>query len=177
MRIIQRRIKQWPWAWSNENRMEPGQSRRDFVQPLTLCSGVAKAPFVWQVNAFMRTLVSAVAFAAIVFVGCNNDFSRNRAPAGGDDLVLRAHFIGSEQLLRDKSVPKLVEVWNLKSSVALRNDALNKFSRLPAVWMGSALPKGASDNANLFRPILEDALVNESFVEWHASSFALLAKL
>jgi hypothetical protein len=125
----------------------------------------------------MRTLVSAVAFSAIVFVGCNNDFSRNRAAAGGDDLVLRAHFVGSEQLLRDKNAPKLVEVWNLKSSAVLRNDALNKFSRLPTAWMGSALPKGASDNANLFRPILEDALVNESFVEWHASSFALLAKL
>ena len=86
----------------------------------------------------MRTLVSAVAFAAIVFVGCNNDFSRNRAAAGGDDLVLRAHFVGSEQLLRDKNAPKLVEVWNLKSSAALRNDALNKFSRLPAAWMGLA---------------------------------------
>ena len=126
----------------------------------------------------MRTLVSAIALGAITFAGCNNDFSRGRgAAAVGDDLVLRAHFIGSEQLLKDKNAPKLVEVWKLKSSVTLRNDALNKFSRLPAAWMGRALPKGASDGANLFRPLLEDALANESLVEWHASSFTLAAKL
>lgn len=138
---------------------------------------VAKAAYVWQVNALMRTLVSAVALAALLFVGCNNDFSRGRGAAGGEDLVLRAHFIGSAQLLKDKNAPKLAEVWNLKSSVSLRQDALNKFSRLPAAWMGGALPKGATDQANLFRPLLDDALANESFVEWHVSSFTLAAKL
>jgi len=124
----------------------------------------------------MRTLVSVAAVAAVAFVGCNNDFSRATRTAG-DDLVLRAHFVGSQQLLKDKNAPKLVEVWNLKSSANLRNDALNKFSRLPAAWMGSALPKGTSDAAHLFRPLLDDALANESFVEWRASSFTLAAKV
>lgn len=138
---------------------------------------LANPPFVWQVNALMRTLVCAAALAAFALVGCNNDFSRPHRGASGDDLVLRAHFIGSERLLKDKEASKLIEVWNLKSSATLRSDALNRFSRMPAAWMGSALPKGASDQANLFRPLLEDALANESFVEWRGSSFSLAAKL
>lgn len=126
----------------------------------------------------MKTLVSMAALAAIALVGCNNDFSRPaRGPAGENDLVLRAHFIGSERLLKDREAAKLAEVWKLKASADLRNEALNKFSRLPAAWMGNALPKGAGNQVNLFRPLLEDALANESFVEWHASSFTLAAKV
>ncbi len=126
----------------------------------------------------MKTLVSAVALAAMVFAGCQNDFSRAIAPrTAGDDLVLRAHFIGSEQLSKDKSAPALNEVWKLKSSADLRNHALDRFAGLPFFWLSNALPKGASNQSALFRPLLDDALAWESFVEWHASAFSLATKL
>jgi hypothetical protein len=126
----------------------------------------------------MKTLVSAFALAALAFVGCNNDF----APTGGmrradDDLILRAHFIGSEQLLKDNNAPALNEAWKLKSSADLRNRALDRFAGLPFLWLNNALPKNASDQSALFRPLLDDALARESFIEWHVSAFSLAAKL
>jgi len=127
----------------------------------------------------MKTLVSAFTLAAVAFVGCNNDFTQaNRSRAvGGDDLILRAHFIGSEQLLKDKEVGKLKEVWNLKASSALREETLARFSRLPFLWLSNSLPQNSLDQPLLFRPILDDALAHESFVEWRASAFALAARL
>ncbi|HWN94172.1 MAG TPA: hypothetical protein VNT99_04000 [Methylomirabilota bacterium] len=125
----------------------------------------------------MKTLVSAVALAALVFAGCQNDFSRAITRAPGDDLILRAHFIGSDRLLKDNSAPSLNEVWKLKSSVELRNHALDRFATLPFLWLSNALPKDAANQAALFRPLLDDALARESFVEWHTSAFSLAAKL
>ncbi len=126
----------------------------------------------------MKTLVSTVALAAMVITGCQNDFSRAVAPrTTGDDLVLRARFIGSEQLLKDHGAPTLTDTWKLKSSVQLRNHALDRFASLPFLWLSNALPKGASNQSALFRPLLDDALANESLVEWHTSAFSLATKL
>jgi hypothetical protein len=127
----------------------------------------------------MKTLVSAFAVAAVAFVGCNHDFTqanRSRA-ADGDDLILRAHFIGSEELLNDREAGKLKQVWNLKASGQLRDEALNRFSRLPFLWLSNSLPKNSFDQSPLFRPLLEDALAHESFIEWRAGSFALAARV
>src|SRR5688500_6018764 len=127
----------------------------------------------------MKTLVSTFALAAVVFVGCNNDFTQaNRSrTVGGDDLILRAHFIGSEQLLKDKEAGKLKEVWNLKASAQLRDEMLVRFSHLPFLWLSNSLPKNSLDQPLLFRPIFDDALAHESFVEWRATAFALAARL
>ena len=127
----------------------------------------------------MKTLVCGFALAAFALVGCHNDFTQaNRArPAGGDDLILRAHFIGSEQLLKDKEAGKLKEVWNLKASADLRNQALTRFSHLPFLWLSNSLPKNSLDQSLLLRPILEEAITHESLVEWRASAFALAARL
>jgi hypothetical protein len=127
----------------------------------------------------MKTLFSTFAFAAVAFVGCNNDFTQaNRSgTAGGDDLILRAHFIGSEQLLKDKEAVKFKEVWNLKASAQLRDEVLARFSHLPFLWLSNSLPKNSLDQPFLFRPILDDALAHESFVEWRATAFALAARL
>ena len=125
----------------------------------------------------MKTLVSALALAAIAFTGCQNDFSRAGTNRSGDDLVLRAHFIGSGQLLKDDNAPALNDVWKLKSSAELRNHALDRFATLPFFWLSNALPANAPNQAAVFRPLLEDALRYESIVEWRASGFTLAAKV
>ncbi len=128
----------------------------------------------------MKTLVSTLAIAAALFVGCKNDFTQvGRGAAGSpDQLVLRARFIGSEQLLKDADAAQLKEIWNLKSSVDLRNEALDQFSRLPFLWLYPSLPKNSTDQAALFRPLLNDALVHESFIEWRTTPvFSLAARL
>jgi hypothetical protein len=126
----------------------------------------------------MKTLVSAVALAAIAFTGCQNDFSRaNATRSAGDDLIVRAHFIGGDQLLKDNNAPGLNDAWKLKASADLRNRAFDRFAGLPFLWLSNALPKGASDQSALFRPLLEDAVAHESFIEWHASAFTLATKL
>lgn len=126
----------------------------------------------------MKTLVSGFALAAFMLAGCHNDFTQaNRARPGGDDLILRAHFVGSEQLLKDQDAGKLKEIWNLKASADLRQQALTRFSHLPFLWLSNSLPKNSLDQPLLFRPILNDALTHESFVEWRTSAFVLAARV
>lgn len=129
----------------------------------------------------MKTLVCLTAVAALALAGCNNDLTqaaRSRRGSSTDELILRARFSGSQELLRGADAAKLKGIWDLKSSAELRNVALDRFSRLPHLWLSGALPKGSPDQATLFRPMLEDVLANESMVEWRtAPVFALAARL
>src|SRR5216117_335703 len=129
----------------------------------------------------MKTLVSAVGLAAVAFAGCRNDFSqtgRARGAAGSDELIVRAHFIGSEQLLKDTNSAKLKEVWNLKASADLRKEALDRFAHLPFLWLSNSLPPNSPDQAAIFRAVLDDALANESLIEWRATpSVCIVARL
>jgi hypothetical protein len=125
----------------------------------------------------MKTLVSALAIVTAAFVGCRNDFTPagRRAPGTSDPLVVRAHFIGADQLLKDPNGSQLKEIWNLKSSADLRNRALDQFARLPFLWLSNSLPKNSPDQSTLFRALFTDALAHESFLEWRAAPVVALA--
>ncbi len=128
----------------------------------------------------MKTIVSLLAVAAVTLVGCNNNLTSSGASrrTAGQDLILHTHFVGSEELLKSPDAAKLREVWNLKSSVELRNLVLDRFSRLPFFWLSNALPSGAADQAVLFRPLLEDVMARESFIHWRATPvFAMAVRM
>jgi hypothetical protein len=128
----------------------------------------------------MKTLVCVVAVAVAAFVGCKNDFTpAGRGGSGASEqLVIRAHFSGANELLKDPNGKQLKDLWSLKSSIDFRNKALEQFARLPFLWLSNSLPKGAADQAALFRPLLNDALLHESFFEWRAApTISLAARL
>lgn len=98
--------------------------------------------------------------------------------ASANPLIISAHFIGSEQLLASPDAARLKELWSQPSSAALRAHALTRFSLLPSYWLGDALPKGAAPQTNLFRPLLEDVLARESYIDATAApDFVLATKL
>ena len=128
----------------------------------------------------MKIFVSALVVVAVAVAGCKNDFSaagRGRGTSG-DELIVRAHFIGSDRLLKDKEAARLKQVWNLKSSIALRDEALNHCARLPFLWLSNSLPGNAPEQAALFRAVWNDVLASESFLEWHATpAFSIATRL
>ena len=88
---------------------------------------------------------------------------------GGDALIFRFHFIGTEQLWAGAESAKLKELSTLTSSPGLREEALNRFALLPSFWLAEALPNGAAPQTNLFRPLLDDLLAHECYVDCTAA--------
>src|SRR5688500_3325828 len=123
----------------------------------------------------MKIFVSLLAVAIAALVGCKNDLTQAGRAGAPDELVLRAHFIGANQLLKDSNGAQLKEIWNHKSSTDFRDRALDQFARLPFLWLSNSLPKGSQEQAALFRPLLNDALLHESFLEWRAAPGVSLA--
>ncbi len=114
--------------------------------------------------------------ATVILAACNVKVaSSSRRNTSTDPLILRAHFIGTEQLFAAPQSSKMKEAWNVKTAAALRREALDKFALLPSFWLGENLPKGASTQTNLFRPLLEDVLALESYIECTAKPDFLLA--
>ena len=112
---------------------------------------------------------------AAVLTACSVKVASSSRRAGADPLILRAHFIGTAQLFASPDAAKLKETWSLPSSAALRSELLARAALLPAFWLGETLPKGAATQTNLFRPLLEDVLVNESYLDTTAAPDFLLA--
>jgi hypothetical protein len=115
------------------------------------------------------------AVALVTLTACSLKVASSSRRAGLDPLILRAHFIGTEQLLAAPGAARLKEVWNLKSSAGLREEILTRSALLPSYWLGDSLPKGASSQTNLFRPLLEDVLAGESYIDCTAAPEFLLA--
>ena len=110
-----------------------------------------------------------------VLTACSVKVASSSRRAGIDPLILRTHFVGTEQLFATPDSAKLKEVWGQPSSAALRSELLTRAALLPSFWLGEALPKGASNQTNLFRPLLEDVLARESYLDCTATPELLLA--
>jgi hypothetical protein len=114
--------------------------------------------------------------AALMLAACNVKVaSSSRRNTSVDPLILRAHFIGTEQLFAAPQSSKMKEAWNIKTAVAFRREALDRFALLPSFWLGENLPKGAPTQTNLFRPLLEDVFARECYLECTAKPDFLLA--
>ena len=93
----------------------------------------------------------------------------NVRPASATDPLLRAHFAGTVALAHNTNAPKLREVLALPSGAAVRDLALQKFAAAPVEFWRKHLPPGATAQTNLFRPLLEDILSAESWMEIRGS--------
>jgi hypothetical protein len=84
------------------------------------------------------------------------------------DLLARLHFIGSTQLLADKpKAANLNEIANLPETDALQRDLLQKLATTPYRFLRERkkLPEGVTNHAELIRPLVEDLVHNESYME------------
>ena len=121
----------------------------------------------------MKMVSLAVAAAGTLMIaGCTLN-SRSKADSASDPLILRAHFLGTEQLFASPDTAKLKQIWNLRSSIDLRRQTLDRIAQLPARAL--ALPAGTPNQSTLIRPLLEDLLTYESFVEFRATPELLIA--
>jgi hypothetical protein len=125
----------------------------------------------------MKKVFWILAGAAIVtLAACNVKVASSaRRNVNTDPLILRAHFIGTEQLFAAPESARLKEAWDVKSSAALREEALTRFALLPSFWLGDNLGKGTPTQTNLFRLLLDDVLARECYIECTAKPDFLIA--
>ena len=93
--------------------------------------------------------------------GCAEQAARS----GGDATVYRHHFVGWGAISGSTNGTKLKEVAALPGSQQLREHILQKLAAGPRQLLEKQLPTNAVDNAALFRPLFDDLLSAESYVE------------
>ncbi len=112
----------------------------------------------------MKPTAVSIGFAAgLLILTAPASFSQ-RQPAASTALY-RHHFAGATQITRATNSPRFNKIWARPESQQLRDHVLQKFAQVPyRVWRGE-LPAGAADQSALFRPLLEDWVNVESYLE------------
>jgi len=84
------------------------------------------------------------------------------------DLMARMHFIGADRISADTNSAAFTNFFCSAEAQALRAQTLNKLSHFPYTWFKSRMAAGASDGADQLRPLLDDLLKSEWFLEIRA---------
>jgi hypothetical protein len=84
---------------------------------------------------------------------------------GASGPLYRQHFVGMTQLLAGTNAAKVKEIWNLKSTPALRDEFLNKLAQAPHAFWSKQIPSSALDQKELIRPLFDDLLNSESYLD------------
>lgn len=105
-------------------------------------------------------------------VGCDKKdpgptAARSTPRAGsGTEILVRAHFVGAETLAGTTNAARFREVWGLPETRRLVEQTLNRLAHAPRTLHADAV--GAAEDergAALLRPMLNDLLANESFLQ------------
>jgi len=115
--------------------------------------------------------------ATALVTGCL-DKAGSTSPSGSSQAsgaessrpLYRSHFVGMTALATGTNASKLLEVWGLTASQDLRKQALDKIAKTPFQLWQKSLPSGAVDRPELIRPLLDDLLTAESYVELNGKS-------
>jgi hypothetical protein len=81
------------------------------------------------------------------------------------DLIAQVHFPGAEQISADTNAVAFTNLWCSPEAQALRDQTLGKLSRAPYEWLKSKLLPGTGDGAAQLRPLLDDLLSAEWFLQ------------
>ena len=81
------------------------------------------------------------------------------------DLIARIHFAGAEQISADTNAVAFTNLWCSPEAQALREQTLGKLSHAPYEWLKSKILPGTVDGAAQFRPLLDDLLSAEWFLQ------------
>jgi hypothetical protein len=88
-----------------------------------------------------------------------------RASLPSPDLIARIHFAGAGQISADTKAVAFTNLWCSPEARTLREQTLDKLSRAPGAWFKSKIPAGAGDGAAQLRPLLDDLLSAEWFLQ------------
>jgi hypothetical protein len=88
-----------------------------------------------------------------------------RASLPSADLIARVHFAGAGQISADTNAVAFTNLCCSPEARALRDQTLGKLSHTPYEWLKSKILPGAGDGAARFRPLLDDLLGGEWFLE------------
>lgn len=110
-----------------------------------------------------RSVFAGLALALVALVpGC---YEKPPLQANTTGVIFRSHFLGTAQWAQTTNAGKWPKIWALPATTSLREAVLKKLARTPpAVWRGH-VPAEAADQAPLVRPLLEDLLKAESYIE------------
>jgi hypothetical protein len=81
------------------------------------------------------------------------------------DLIARIHFAGAGQISADTNAVAFTNLWCSPEAQALRDQTLDKLSRVPGKWFKSKIIAGTGDGAAQLRPLLDDLLKSEWIFE------------
>src|SRR6266850_2056112 len=123
----------------------------------------------------MKISVPALLTAtALTFTGCLDKansagpggarYSRSTG-SGSNGPLWHFHFIGMTELNQSTNASKLKEVWGLPASQDLKKQALDKIAKTPFQLWQKSLPSGVTDQTALIRPLLDDFIASESYVD------------
>jgi hypothetical protein len=93
-------------------------------------------------------------------VGCSD----NSQAAGQSATLYRSQFAGMATLKATEAT-KLKEIWALPPAEDVRNQALSALARTPFKLWQKSFPAGAADRPELIRPLLDDLLSVQSYIE------------
>jgi len=82
-----------------------------------------------------------------------------------DDLIARIHFAGAATVAANTNAVAFTNLWCTPEARVLRDQTLDKLARAPAAWFRQKIPAGAGDGAAQLRPLLDDFLSAEWFLQ------------
>lgn len=85
------------------------------------------------------------------------------APA--ENLIARIHFVGAAQIAADPNSTAFTNLWPTPEARALTTQTLDKLARVPYAHFQAKLAPGTDDEASRLRPLYDDLLKSEWFLE------------
>ena len=95
--------------------------------------------------------------------GCYEKMASNQGASSGP--LYRYHFVGTTKLSQGTNAANLKKVLALPATAELREEAFQKISKAPVEFWRKNLPGGVPDGAAFIRPLLDDLLAAESYLE------------
>ncbi len=81
------------------------------------------------------------------------------------DLIAQIHFAGAEKISKDTNSVAFTNLFCSPEAMALRGQTLNKLARAPYQFLLKRMTAGASDETARLRPLLDDLLRAEWFLQ------------
>ena len=112
------------------------------------------------------TIISLVA-GLISGVGCRKkDATQATSEPAASEILARCHFVGSAQLAGNTNATKLKEIQGLAETQRFIEQTLQKLAHAPRTLFGDKItPEQDERGATLLRPLLDDLLGHESFLQ------------
>src|SRR2546422_6953662 len=102
--------------------------------------------------------------------GCRKRSKQDSNPAT-TDVLAGYHFVGTKQLANNPVAAKLKELWALPESKRLTEQTLQKLAHAPKTLFGEKVGSDQDQRgAALLRPMLDDLLREESFLQVHGAA-------